>query len=68
VTAEIRLDEREACSGRRLSDVYAKPMASRRLMATRSLVPLAAKVAGLSLIDLLGEIYDLSMEVRHAGA
>jgi D-alanine-D-alanine ligase len=37
-------------------------------MTSHSLVPLAAKVAGLSLIDLLGEIYDLSMEVRHARA
>ena len=37
-------------------------------MTSHSLVPLAAKVAGLSLIDLLGEIYDLSMEMRHARA
>ena len=37
-------------------------------MTSHSLVPLAAKVAGLNLIDLLGEIYDLSMEVRHARA
>ena len=36
-------------------------------MTSHSLVPLAAKVAGLSLMDLLTEIYEHSMETRHAG-
>ena len=35
-------------------------------MTSHSLVPLAAKVAGLSLLDLLTEIYQHSLEVRHA--
>jgi D-alanine-D-alanine ligase len=35
-------------------------------MTSHSLVPLAAKVAGLSLLDLLTEIYEHSLEVRHA--
>ena len=35
-------------------------------MTSHSLVPLAAKVAGLSLLDLLAEIYEHSLEVRHA--
>lgn len=34
-------------------------------MTSHSLVPLAAKVAGLSLLDLLTEIYEHSLEVRH---
>ena len=33
-------------------------------MTSHSLVPLAAQVAGLSLIDVLTEIYDHSMEAR----
>ena len=35
-------------------------------MTSHSLVPLAAKVAGLSLLDLLTEIYKHSLEVRDA--
>jgi len=35
-------------------------------MTSHSLVPLAAKVAGLSLLDLLAEIYEHSLEVRYA--
>ena len=35
-------------------------------MTSHSLVPLAAKVAGLSLLDLLTEIYQHSLKVRHA--
>ena len=35
-------------------------------MTSHSLVPLAAKVAGLSLTELLTEIYQQSMEARHA--
>ena len=35
-------------------------------MTSHSLVPLSAKVAGLSLIDLLAEIYQHSMEARDA--
>ena len=35
-------------------------------MTSHSLVPLAAKVAGLSLLDLLTEIYEHSLEVRRA--
>ena len=35
-------------------------------MTSHSLVPLAAKVAGLSLLDLLTEIYQHSLEVRRA--
>lgn len=35
-------------------------------MTSHSLVPLAAKVAGLSLTELLTEIYEHSMEARHA--
>ena len=35
-------------------------------MTSHSLVPLAAKVAGLSLLDVLTEIYQHSLEVRHA--
>jgi D-alanine-D-alanine ligase len=34
-------------------------------MTSHSLVPLAATVAGLSLLDLLTEIYEHSLEVRH---
>ena len=36
-------------------------------MTSHSLVPLAAKVAGLSLIDLLTEIYQHSLEARDVG-
>jgi hypothetical protein len=32
------------------------------------LVPLAAKVAGMSLLEMLVEIYDSSLEVRRAEA
>ena len=35
-------------------------------MTSHSLVPLAAKVAGLSLLEMLIEIYDCSLEVRRA--
>ena len=35
-------------------------------MTSHSLVPLAAKVAGLSQTELLAEIYEHSMEARHA--
>ena len=35
-------------------------------MTSHSLVPLAAEVAGLSLAELLIEIYEHSMEARHA--
>ena len=35
-------------------------------MTSHSLVPLAAKVAGLSLLDLLTEIYEHSLKVRYA--
>ena len=35
-------------------------------MTSHSLVPLAAKVAGLSLLEMLIEIYDSSLEVRRA--
>jgi D-alanine-D-alanine ligase len=37
-------------------------------MTSHSLVPLAAKVAGMSLLEMLGEIYDSSLEVRRAEA
>jgi D-alanine-D-alanine ligase len=37
-------------------------------MTSHSLVPLAAKVAGLSLLDLLSDIYEHSLEVRHVEA
>ncbi|MGB0765774.1 MAG: D-alanine--D-alanine ligase, partial [Luminiphilus sp.] len=35
-------------------------------MTDHSLVPMAAQAAGLSMADLLAEIYRLSMEVRDA--
>lgn len=37
-------------------------------MTSHSLVPLAAKVAGMSLLEMLVEIYDSSLEVRRAEA
>ena len=52
---------REAAGAWQLLEVNTVPG-----MTSHSLVPLAAKVAGLSLLDLLTEIYEHSLEVRHA--
>ena len=35
-------------------------------MTSHSLVPMAAKAVSMTLIDLVAEIYRLSLEVRHA--
>jgi D-alanine-D-alanine ligase len=52
---------REAAGAWQLLEVNTVPG-----MTSHSLVPLAAKVAGLSLLDLLTEIYKHSLEVRYA--